>query len=181
MQKKGREKGVSLLEVLVSIPILVMGILALLAAASQAVNTVMSTQDDLIGKQKAREALESVFTSRSTQQISFAMIQNASNGGIFMDGPQVVADAGADGLVNTVDDGAVERVILPGPDGNLGTVDDILLPLANYSREILISPIINADGTVNPDLRQLDVIVRYRLPSGGQRTYRIRTFVSRYS
>jgi len=181
MSSQSKQAGISLLEVVVSIPILVIGILALLTAASNALTTVRLTQEDLIAKQKAREALESVYTARSTQQITFAMIQNVGGGGIFLDGPQVVADPGADGLVNTADDGAVERMFLPGPDGNLGTADDVVFPLSNYSREIQISNIVNADGTVNPDLRQIDVIMSYRLPNGAQRRYSIRTYVSRYS
>ena len=39
------------------------------------------------------------------------------------DGFTALPTAGADGLVDTAEDGAIETVINPGPDGSLGTAE----------------------------------------------------------
>jgi hypothetical protein len=90
---------------------------------------------------------------------------------------------GADGLINTADDGAYEVVQTPGKDGVIDTADDALTPLLPnaFQREVLITPV-NRDGTntINPNLRQIVVRVRYRVMNAW-RTYELTTFVSAYS
>ena len=54
-----------------------------------------------------------------------------------------------------------ECVVLPGPDGILGTADDVAMSLNNFTRQITISPVLNSDGSVNPNLRQINVTVTY--------------------
>ena len=65
--------------------------------------------------------------------------------------------------------------------GVLSTADDEVITLDGFTREIQIAPL-NFDGTmnVNDDLRQVTVIVRYRVESSW-RDYRLITFVSSYS
>ena len=53
---------------------------------------------------------------------------------------------GADGLVNTADDGAIETIRSAGTDGILNNGDDVITTLTNYTREIRITPL-NFDGT----------------------------------
>ncbi len=63
----------------------------------------------------------------------------------------------------------------------LGTADDVLTPLSNFTREIQITDLLR-DGTavVNPNLRQIVVIVRYQV-NGGWQNYRLTTYVSSFS
>lgn len=169
-----RQAGFSLVEVMISIAILTIGLLALAAAFGAALASTQSTQEDLIARQKAMEAMESIFTARQTQQITFAQIRNAASGGIFTDGPTTLQDAGADGLVGTGDDvdfaahgicpAGPECVVMPGPDGILGTPDDLALPLSNFTRTITITNVLNPDLSVNPNLRQITVTVSYVKP-----------------
>jgi hypothetical protein len=84
-----------------------------------------------------------------------------------------VKTVGADGLVNTADDGAVENLVEPGNDGLLGTADDLLIPLSQYTREIRIRDI---SGT----LRELQVTVTVTT-NRGTRAYTVTTLISSYA
>ncbi len=178
---KKRNRGFSLLEVLVAIPLVAVGLLVIVAVFAQGVATTAAVQEELLAKQLAREALESVFTARSTQNLTFDQINNASVGGIFQDGFMPIRDPGPDGLANTADDGSPETLSFPGPDGLLGTHDDELRPLNYFDREIQIRPYVRGGGP-DPDLRQIDVIVRYRTtPNSTFRTYTLSSYISRYA
>ena len=179
MRHSKAEHGFTLIKVMIAAVILVIGLVSLLAVFTQAIGTMAMVQEDLIVKQKAREALESVYTARNTQQLTFDMIQNVADGGIILDGFQDIRLPGADGLVNTADDGALEQLVLPGPDGLLGTLDDVQQPL-NMQRQILIESLPLPDTTPNPDLRQLTVSVQYVSALGLQRTYAVGAYVSRF-
>ena len=164
-------RGFTLLEVMIAIVILSVGILTVVAAFATAVATTQNAQENLIARQKALEALESIFTARNTQQIKFAQIANIPSGGIFTSGATPLWDASTDGLVNTADDlpyvaqgvcpAGPECITLPGPDGILGTPDDVPMSLGNFTRQIEIDPVLAADGTVNPNLKQVIVTVSY--------------------
>jgi type II secretory pathway pseudopilin PulG len=185
VEKRDSELGFSLLEVVIASVILMVGLLSLLAVFSTALASTQSSQQDQIARQKAKEGLESVFTARTTGQISFDTIKNDVNGGIYQTGFQPLQAAGPDGLVGTTDDiaaplcpGGVECVRLPGPDGILGTSDDVTLPISNYQRNIALVDMLNPDGTVNPNLRQITVTIQYSAPR--QRTYAVTALISRY-
>jgi len=163
--------GFTLIEVMIAIAIMGIGILTLVATFATAVGSTQNAQLNLIAREKTLQALESVYTARNTQQISFAQIANISSGGIFTNGPTQLLAAGPDGLVNTADDlnfaasgpcvAGPECVVLPGPDGILGTADDVGMSLANFTRQITISSVLNSDGSINPNLRQVNVTVTY--------------------
>jgi prepilin-type N-terminal cleavage/methylation domain-containing protein len=183
------ENGFTLIEVMISIAILTVGIVALIGTFAAAVSLARSAQEDLIAKQKALEAAESIFTARNTQQIVFKQVANVASGGIFKDGYQPLLAAGPDGLVGTTDDvafpgcpGGVECMTLPGPDGILGTADDQVVSLANFSRQILICPVLEPDGvTVDPNLKQITVNVQYIKPGlETPRTYTTSALISSY-
>ena len=89
---------------MIAIAIMGIGILTLVATFATAVGATQNAQDNLIARQKTLQALESVYTARNTQQISFAQIANITSGGIFTNGPTQLLAAGPDGLVNTADD-----------------------------------------------------------------------------
>ena len=186
------QRGFTLIETMIAIVILMIGVLTLVAAFGTAVASTQNAQENLIARQKALEAVESIFTARNTQQITFARIANTASGGIFTSGPTPLWSAGPDGLVNTSDDvpfpangvcpAGPECIALPGPDGILGTADDVPMSLTNFTREIQINPVLEADGvTVNPNLKQVTVIVSYT--AGGSsvpRSYTVNVLLSAF-
>jgi hypothetical protein len=165
------------------------GLLAMLATFAYALATTQSVQEDQIAKQIAEDTMENIFTARDTQQISFAQIANVAGGGIFVGGLTNLLDTGPDGLAGTGDDIAynpattgcpaainplgVQCIRLPGNDGILGTADDTFMVLSNFQRSIVIANTLNADGTPNPNLKQVTVNVQYVRP--GQRVPRVYT------
>jgi hypothetical protein len=101
---------------------------------------------------------------------------------VFLSGAQQLRNAGDDGLVNTADDAneSIEEVLAPGADGLLGTQDDLRTPLTTFTRQIEISNLLDAQGAVNPLLRQLRVTIVYRVGQM-QRTYTLTTYISSIS
>jgi prepilin-type N-terminal cleavage/methylation domain-containing protein len=186
--KRNTECGFTLIEVMIAIAITSIGMLAMIATFGSAMAATQNAQYDLIAKQKALEAMESIFTARNTQQIVFAQINNVSNGGIFVDGFNTLRSAGVDGLIGTADDAnfgacpsGIECVTLPGPDGILGNADDKQVSLANFSRQILISPVLQGGGVPNPNLRQITINVQYFQPGQrSPRTYTTTALISSY-
>ncbi len=185
------ESGFTMLEVVISGAILVVGLVALLAVFSLSVAATQSAQEDMIAKQVASEAMESLFTARNTSQVTWAQIQNVADGGIFKNGPQVVQDPGLDGLVGTADDvadpdpkcpGPARCLKTPGPDGMLGTSDDVYLPLNQFTREIKIVPVPSPTGGNNPFLRQVTVTINYTTPQFRQvqKTYVMSAYISQF-
>ena len=69
---------------------------------------------------------------------------------------------------------------LPGPDGLMNTADDEIRSLANFQRQISIQPIFRPDGTLNPDIRQIIVTVRFSNARGQTITYPVGAYVSRF-
>jgi prepilin-type N-terminal cleavage/methylation domain-containing protein len=184
------QRGFTLMEVMFSIVVLTIGLVSMLAMFSLAMAATNSAQEDMIAKQEAAEALESLFTARNTSQITWVQIQNISNGGIFTDNATQIKDPGPDGLAGTADDlnanaqcpGPSRCLVLPGKDGLLGTADDVWLPLNNYTRTIQIVNVNNPDGTLNPSLRQVTVSVTYMTTQfkTTQKTYSIGAYISQF-
>jgi hypothetical protein len=160
--------------------ILVVGLTALAALFAQSLTALQYTRDDLVAKQKATQALEGVYSARNDASVGFALIQNQSAGGIFKDGFQPLFLPGANGIVGTTSDtGTLDSEILPGPDGIVGNGDDVIVPLVNLQRQILIQPVINPDGSVSADLRQITVTIRVN-SSRRIRDYTVTGYISRY-
>jgi hypothetical protein len=185
LSKTNNSKGFGTLEVLAALFVVTIALTSLAALFGHAISTMTLMQDLLIAKQKSREALESIYTARNTRQITFDMIQNVSDSGIFLDGFQPLkkpnpTSGNGDGLIGTADDGAVETLTLPGVDGYLNTGDDEVRTLTAFERQIDIDPILFADSTVNPDVRKVTVNIRYQTPMGGQQTYQVESYISRY-
>jgi prepilin-type N-terminal cleavage/methylation domain-containing protein len=157
------ERGFSLIEVLVAMFVLTIGLMPLAQLAAGASQRAAQSTPMLLAREKAREAIESVHAGRDTGEASWATIKNAADGGVFLNGAQPIKNPGDDGLVNTGDDGAVE------------------LPATMFTRQIIITPL-NFDGTttLNPNLRQIQVIVSYKV-NQTWRTYTLTTYISSYS
>jgi prepilin-type N-terminal cleavage/methylation domain-containing protein len=176
-----RRDGFSLIEVMVAMLVLVIGLLSLVGVATVGITRAGQSSPMLIAREKAREAIESVHTARDTGEVTWDKINNIGNGGVFLGGAQPLKVAGNDGLVNTGDDGAVETIRNPGPDGILNNTDDQITTLNNFTREIIISSLNNdGGGGVNKNLRQLQVIVRYKVNQSWQ-AYTITTYISSFS
>jgi prepilin-type N-terminal cleavage/methylation domain-containing protein len=170
--------GFTLLEAMIAMMILTVGLLGMAQAFYVGMRHTSTSSANLIAREKAREAVESVHTARDTRTITWAQIKNVANGGVFLDGAQPLYAAGDDGLVNTADDSTagVETLRSPGVNGILGDSDDVVTPLNGFTRRIEIIEF----SPVNPDLRELRVTITYHVgPQTG--TYTLRTFISAFS
>jgi prepilin-type N-terminal cleavage/methylation domain-containing protein len=191
--RQKREAGFTLIEVMIAIVVMSVGILAVIASFATAVAATQSAQEDLIARQKALEAMESIYTARNSQQIPFASVANVANGGIFLSGAQTMKCAGPDGLVNTQDDvncttqtgvvcpdNGAECMVLPGNDGILGTADDATMSLGNFTRTVAITPVQLANGTTNQDMKAISITVTYTKAGIPARSFTANGLISRY-
>ncbi|MBZ5666290.1 MAG: hypothetical protein LAO30_16975, partial [Acidobacteriia bacterium] len=164
-----------------------LGVFGLAMASTQ------TSQQDMIAKQLANEALESIITARNTSQMNWDDIQNegsknchnlgTSSCGIFKAGTQPMNNAGADGIFGTADDLSDTAMILrePGPDGIYGNTNDVLIPLTGYHRTIVFSDVTDASGNVSATLRGVNVTIQYTTPQTRlQKTYTLNSFISQY-
>jgi prepilin-type N-terminal cleavage/methylation domain-containing protein len=178
--RRSPQKGFSIIEVLIATVIVTIGLVSLLGLFATALSSMQLSQEELIAKQKAKEMLEAIYAARNSQQITFDMIQNTNDGGIFLAGAQQLKESGPDGIPDTGDDGQLEEIVLPGADGVLGTADDEHRQLAGFTREVSLRPLLRPDASVNPDLRQVDVKISYMTTTGRQRSYSLSAYISRY-
>lgn len=181
------DAGFSLFEALVAMLILTVGLLGLAQALYLGLNIAATSTPNLVAREKAREAIESVHAARDTHTILWAQIRNVDapdgcpagttgvGGGAFENGDIDMRASGPDGLVNTADDDGLE--VSPGPDHQMGTADDV--PLTGYSRQV---DICDVDG--NENLRQVVVTIRFAGSNAfgaRERVYRLSTLISRFS
>ncbi len=192
--RKPAEQGFSLIEVVVSMAVLTVGMVSLLGVFGLAMASTQTSQNDMIAKQLANEAYESIITARNTSQTGWDQINNvgstncpiAGSGtcGIFLTGLRPIYNAGADGIFGTADDAAAGEQTLqdPGADGVFQTVDDTFIPLTGYQRQILISPVYDADGNLVSTLRSISVTVQYSTPQSQltPKTYTLNAYISQY-
>lgn len=185
--------GFSLLETMVAVSILLVGLLGVAQVFYVGLIHASTSSANLVAREKAREAIESVHTARDSDTVNWAQIRNvnapacadiaaepplpavtftATGGGLFLNGEQALRLAGPDGLVNTADDTDPEE--LPGPNGvfeDTAPTDDI--ELTDFFRDIEICD-------VNDDLRQITVTIRYRVGQV-ERTYTLTSYISSFS
>ena len=167
------ERGVSLIETMIAMLVLTVGAIGMASVFLYGMQSASSSPKELVATQKASEAMESVFAARDSHTLTWAQLQNAADGGIFLGGAKSLQLAGADGILNTADDGAVESVQYPGPDQLLGTADDRTDTLSGYTREIKIA-------TISTSLRSVTVTIIY--PAGSMtRTYTLTAYMSAFA
>jgi prepilin-type N-terminal cleavage/methylation domain-containing protein len=175
---KPHSGGFTLIEVLVSMVVITVGLISLLAAFGVAMQATNTAREDMIAKQLAQEAMESIVTARETANVPWSAIQNVGPvGAIFVTGLQPIRQAGADGVIGTADDGAApaETMQDPGPDGIIGTADDgPPIPLTKFQRQIVIGP------TATPDLRTVTITVQYTTTRNVTRSYILSGMISQY-
>ena len=187
-QTRNGEAGFSLIEVMIAMAILATGLLSLAGVFIMGLSQLSAGSASLIAREKAREAVESVHTARDTKTIPWCRIRNYGTAtgcadgaaGVFLTGAQPLREPDAIGLVNTSTTGQLEVSIGPGVDNVLGTADDTRTPLSNYTRQIEILDITQANGTVNPNLRLLRVTIGYTVGKT-TRSYVLTTYVSAIS
>ena len=179
--KKWRaSKGFTLLETMISLVVLGVGVLGLCAMLAESLAYMQGSQDDFIAQQKAEEAAEAIYTAKYTNNATFAQLSNNTAGnpaGLFLVGPQPLLVPGADGLVGSVADagGTPAYIVYPGPDGKLGTADDVKQSLGNFTRTIAISAV---PGYAN-SLNQVLITVNYTTGRFA-RNYSLTTYVSAF-
>jgi hypothetical protein len=176
-------KGFSLAETVIALGVLTTGILGAAGVLATGMQNLSSSPADVVTTQKAAEAIEAVFSARQSGKLTWAQIKNVqgatlTDGGVFLDGLQLLYLPGADGLVNTADDAVagVETVTLPGKDQQLNTADDQVYPLASFRREIKIRDLAGENG----QLRSIVVTITYT-NGPTTRTYTLTTYMSAYS
>ncbi len=192
-RNRNSDRGFSLLEVVISMAILTVGLVSLLGVFGLAMASTQTSQQDMIAKQLANEAMESLVTARNTSQLGWDDIQNvgatncpnsgASSCGIFLSGTQPIYNAGTDGIFGTTDDAAAGQEVLeePGSDGKYGDTDDVLVPLTGYHRTILISGLTDGSGNPISSLRAVNITVQYSTSQTKQaKTYVLSSYISEY-
>jgi prepilin-type N-terminal cleavage/methylation domain-containing protein len=181
------QRGFSLIEVVISMVILVVGLVSLLGVFGVAMAATQTSQLNGTAKQLADEAIESILTARETANVTWTAIQNTGSGGIFVPGFVPIDCPGVDGIVGTVDDAACGPQIMeqPGPTGVYANncAIDVCTPLTNFQRQILISPVFPAGGGVIPiaTLRAITITIQYQTPQFKiPRQYVLNTYISEY-
>ena len=193
--RKNRQAGFTLIEVMVSMAVLTVGLVSLLGVFGLAMATTQTSQQDMIAKQLANEAYESIITARNTGQITFDSIQNVGSTncpitgispcGIFLSGAQQIYNAGADGIYGTADDvtaGVRQTLHDPGPDGIFGTADDVYISLTGYQRTILIGPVNNPQGGTEAALRSVTITIQYQTAQmNSLKSYVLNSYISEFN
>ena len=174
-----RRAGFTLLEALISIVVLSFGILSLAGIYAQGIFYASLSQYDYVAEKKAEQAVEGIFTARDIKQLTWSSINNVSQNGVFLDGPQPMLVPGSDGLVGTsTDSGSTHEYITigPGADGVLGTADDQVVDLNPWmTRTIAITPV-----TGETNLRMITVTINYQVGKL-TRTYTLISYISAFA
>jgi prepilin-type N-terminal cleavage/methylation domain-containing protein len=177
-RRNRRESGFTLIEVLVSTVILVVGVLSVADFFAQGLTSSYQTQIQYIAQEKASEAMETIFTARDTKILTWAQIANTNSGGVFLTGPQPLCATG-NGLFGTSADIASQPdviTIAPGPDGVFGTADDITMNLNPWmTRTIAITPVPST-----PNLNQITITINW-VYEGRTGQYVLNSYISNYS
>jgi prepilin-type N-terminal cleavage/methylation domain-containing protein len=179
------QQGFSLIEVVISMALLTIGLLSLLGIFGVAMAATQTSQENNTAKLLADEAMEGILTARETANINWSQINNTGSGGIFLPGFLPIDCAGVDGIIGTADDAACGPQILeqPGPTGvYVGTCPpDVCNNLTNFTRQIVIAPVIVGGGPPSPTLRQVTITIQYTLPQFNvPRQYVLNTYISPY-
>ena len=181
IRNNNKQAGFTLVEALIAVGVMGAGILSLLPIFTAGLKANSQMQIQYIAQQKAQEAMESIFTARDTHTLSWASINNVSQGGVFLDGKQPMLAPGPDGIVGTADDDSANPdniVIGPGSDRDLGTADDQIINLNPWmTRTIAITPV---SGATNQNLKQIIVTVTYTY-QGRSSSFTLTTYISSYA
>jgi prepilin-type N-terminal cleavage/methylation domain-containing protein len=184
-KSRDRQQGFTLLETMISMVVLTIGLVALLGVVGMAMTATQTSQEDMIAKKLAQEAVESIYTARDTANVTWSQILNTGSGGIFVPGFQSINLSGADGIFGTADDSlaAPQVLTLAGPDGIYNTADDVTVGLTNFKRSIAITTVANPStpGLDYSNLRQLTITIQYNTPQFRlPKQYVLTSYISQY-
>jgi prepilin-type N-terminal cleavage/methylation domain-containing protein len=173
--------GFTLIEAMIALLILSVGIMGLAAMMTNGIAFMGMSEADYIAQQKAEEAVESVFYARDSQLYTWSQIQNVSNGGIFLNGAEVLCDPGPDGIIDTADDNTadLDAIYTPGPSGTLDGSDAIKQYLSTYTRTIAITNVVEA-GVATTVVRQITVTINYTV-GRFHRQYVLTSYICQWS
>jgi prepilin-type N-terminal cleavage/methylation domain-containing protein len=178
------QKGFTLIECMVAGLVMTAGILSLASIFAQGLQTSNQAQIQYIAQQKAQEMLETIFTARDTQQLTWNQINNVGvSTGVFEANAQPLLAAGPDGLYGTADDVTANPdtiVIGPGPDKIFGTADDVIINLNPFmTRTVAISPA-SVGGVPSQTLKTIQVTINWTY-EGKSSQYQINCLISNVS
>ncbi len=178
LQRKSRQAGFSLIEVMISMIVVTVGLVGMLSVFAFATASTQAAQEDMIAKELASEAMESIFTARETAQVTWDQIQNTGTGntpdGIFVTGFQDIHQSGNNGIYGTSDDAdaPARQLQLVGRDG----VTTRTLNLTNYKRKIEIASV---SGTSS--LRLVTITIKYTVsPKLAPKLYVVTAYISQF-
>jgi uncharacterized protein (TIGR02598 family) len=181
LKLRGSQDGFSLMEVVIATGVLSVGLFGGIAVLAAGMQRISSSPNEVIAVQKAAEAIESVFSARDAQNLTWSQIRNVqgqsgSDGGVFRDAAQPLTLAGPDGVVNTNDDPAdIEQMVLPNKT----------VTLNGFLRKIQIRDVADVPqgcGASGSPCAMRSVTVTITYPDGkATRSYTLTTFISRYS
>ncbi len=180
-----KQRGFTLIEVMISIVVLTVGLVGLLSVFGVALAATQTSQQDMIAKELANQTIESIATARDSGQIPWASIQNIANGGIFLDAAlQPIDQAGTDGIIGTIDDATAgpETLRRPGPTGLItgASPPDVIVSLTNYKRTIAIAGA-TIGGVPVQNLRTINVTIQYTVPGfAAPKTYTLSSLISQF-
>lgn len=161
--------GFTLIEVVISMLILMVGLLSLAGAISYALSTSGQGRSTTDAKLIITGTLEQIEALRNSKQLSYSQIANTGSvinlgtyifNGFNVGFNPVSRQPGCDGVSGTSDD-----LKTPGPDGICGNADDVTdntLALPGYSRRIAIGILPG-----NPNLKKITVTLQYPGSFGG--------------
>ena len=183
------EGGFTLLEVMFSMVVMMVGLVSLLAVMTIAMASTQTSEQLAISKRLANEALESILTARETANVSWAQIANGNCSvggtcGIFLTGALPIDLPGVDGIIGTNDDAAAGPQVLeqPGSPGvYAGTCPpDSCISLTNYTRTIAITQYTVAGEPVE-NLNSVTITVTYINPQlHVPQNYILQSLISEY-
>jgi prepilin-type N-terminal cleavage/methylation domain-containing protein len=180
MRKFRKQSGFTLLETVIAMAVMSFGILSIIAVYTQGLRTSAQGKIQFIAQAKAQAAMETLFTARDTHILAWAEINNVSQGGVFLDGPQPMLAPGPDGLIGTADDDVNHPdTIIIGPPGNndisttSGDKTVNLNPM--MTRTILFTPV---PGT--PNLNQVTITINYN-SQGQAGQFQLICYISNYA
>jgi len=180
------ERGFTLLEVLIAMVVMVVGLLSLAYGIGLGLEGVQMSTMDTIAREKAREAMEDVFTARDTTTISFSQICNIPSGSNpnncqFVTAFTPMNTADKYGLVNTTlaESNPIETFLVPGASGVLGGTDQpVAVSLTGFQRQISVQQISSSDGYTQ--LALVTVTIFYKPLPWQQRYVTLVTVMSPY-
>jgi prepilin-type N-terminal cleavage/methylation domain-containing protein len=190
------QSGFTLVETMISLVVLLIGVLGLAAVLADGMAYMNMSQYDYIAQQKAAEAVESIFTARDIGQATWPTICNVGStlctGGIFVAGAMPLCGPGTDGIIGTADDfnggscaggplAAPDGLILPNSTGIVNSTSGNLVPLSNFNRTIVITPVLDQNGHPIANLRQIQVTVTYASGRFANRPYTLTAYISNFS